>query len=558
VGAATLLLVAIVSQGRTRRNGLIPGPQGRPHRRLRPVHIIVAVLVAVLAAFGAALVVLGTSKPSLVSDSQALARIHMPLGGGTVESVIAVTGPHSRRVPVVMRGNVVWPKKKIWAGRTLTIQVVVKRPGWISWLTGDRQTLQLTVTTPAAKLIHSYVTVKPGAPLRVSFNRPVGAIAYGPSARKLVRHVLPAPTRVVTLQRRAVAGSIWILGIPRGWEATRANVVSWFPAGASTSAVASPAPGAIIRPHTPITVTFSKPVSRALGNHRPPVLPNTSGSWRELNSHTIVFRPTGYGYGLGAKVSVALPSGVRLVGGKASSASNSGTWTVPPGSTLRLQQLLAQMGYLPLTFHGGSVANTTSAQEGAAVKPPSGSFSWRYGNTPSTLRNMWQPGTFGTITQGAVMRFEDDHGLTTDGTAGPAVWKALIADALAGKHSTFGYNFVMVSEGSPETLTMWHNGQNVFTVPVNTGIPSAPTALGTYPVFEHAPSVTMSGTNPDGSHYSDPGVPYVSYFNGGDALHGFLRSQYGSPQSLGCVEMSYADAGRVYPYTPIGTLVNVA
>jgi lipoprotein-anchoring transpeptidase ErfK/SrfK len=68
----------------------------------------------------------------------------------------------------------------------------------------------------------------------------------------------------------------------------------------------------------------------------------------------------------------------------------------------------------------------------------------------------------------------------------------------------------------------------------------------------------MSGTNPDGSHYSDPGVPYVSYFNGGDALHGFLRSQYGSPQSLGCVEMSYSDAARVYPFTPIGTLVNVA
>ena len=33
----------------------------------------------------------------------------------------------------------------------------------------------------------------------------------------------------------------------------------------------------------------------------------------------------------------------------------------------------------------------------------------------------------------------------------------------------------------------------------------------------------MSGTNPDGSHYTDPGIPCVSYFNGGDALHGFIR-----------------------------------
>src|SRR5436305_11299618 len=171
---------------------------------------------------------------------------------------------------------------------------------------------------------------------------------------------------------------------------------------------------------------------------------------------------------------------------------------------------------------------------------------------------MWAPGTFGTMTKGVVMTYENEHGLATDATPGPAVWKALITAAVAGKRSTFGYTFVMVSEGSPETLTMWHSGKTEFTVPVNTGIPQAPTATGTYPVFEHATSVTMSGTNPDGSHYSDPGVPYVSYFNGGDALHGFLRAQYGSPQSLGCVEMTYADAARVYPYTPIGTLVNVA
>ncbi|HXO06806.1 MAG TPA: L,D-transpeptidase, partial [Solirubrobacteraceae bacterium] len=92
---------------------------------------------------------------------------------------------------------------------------------------------------------------------------------------------------------------------------------------------------------------------------------------------------------------------------------------------------------------------------------------------------------------------------------------------------------------------------------VNTGIASAPTAEGTYPVYEHLPVTTMSGTNPDGSHYSDPGIPDVSYFNGGDALHGFLRAQYGFPQSLGCVEMPYAEAAAVYPYTPVGTLVHV-
>ena len=43
----------------------------------------------------------------------------------------------------------------------------------------------------------------------------------------------------------------------------------------------------------------------------------------------------------------------------------------------------------------------------------------------------------------------------------------------------------------------------------------------------------MAGTNPDGSHYDDPGVPWVSYFHGGDALHGFIRASYGTTPEPG-------------------------
>ena len=56
---------------------------------------------------------------------------------------------------------------------------------------------------------------------------------------------------------------------------------------------------------------------------------------------------------------------------------------------------------------------------------------------------------------------------------------------------------------------------------------------------------------------SDPGIPWVSYFNGGDALHGFVRASYGFPQSDGCVEMPIANAQTVFPLTPLGTLVTV-
>jgi hypothetical protein len=139
------------------------------------------------------------------------------------------------------------------------------------------------------------------------------------------------------------------------------------------------------------------------------------------------------------------------------------------------------------------------------------------------------------------------------------VWKAIIHAALAHHGTSFGYTWVNVNkEGSPQTLTLWHSGHTVLTTAVNTGIAAAPTASGTFPVFEHLRVTTMSGTNPDGSHYSDPGIQFVSYFNGGDALHAFTRAQFGFPQSLGCVEMELGPAGRVWPYTPIGTLVHVA
>ena len=537
-------------------NGLQYGAPRR--RRRRGWYALGGVLLVVVVGVAVGALIVSSASASLTTDPQALAKVGMPLGGGRIASAEAVTGPQDRQVPIVVRGNQIWPRGRVPAAERITLNVVIKRPGWISWLAGSSERLRLVVVAPAAKLTQSYVTLASNAPLRLHFSAPVSAFASGASAGQLSRHVLAAPSTTVTLARTAEAGSIWIAGVPRTWETSKPTVISWFPAGAATAAVANPSPGGQIKPSTPITLTFSKTVSAALGNSMPPVSPVTSGTWHQLNSHTIQFRPEGYGYGLGAKVTVGLPAAVKLVGGSTSGSSSYGAWAVPAGSTTRLQQLLANLGYLPLRFNGNSSEPTTpQGQMNAAIDPPKGNFSWRYANVPSNLHSMWAPGVSGEMTKGAVMAFENDQGMIPDGTPGPAVWRSLMVAALAGHHSTFGYTFVGVSEGSPESIDVWHNGKSVVTGPVNTGIPSAPTAQGTFAVFEHSLSVTMSGTNPDGSHYSDPGVPYVSYFNGGDALHGFLRASYGSAQSLGCVEMPYSEAAAVYPYTPVGTLVNV-
>ena len=68
----------------------------------------------------------------------------------------------------------------------------------------------------------------------------------------------------------------------------------------------------------------------------------------------------------------------------------------------------------------------------------------------------------------------------------------------------------------------------------------------------------MSGTNPDGSHYNDPGVRWISYFNGGDAIHAFPRAHPSEPRRASAAS-SFRSTPQptVWPYTPIGTLVTV-
>jgi peptidoglycan hydrolase-like protein with peptidoglycan-binding domain len=523
-------------------------------------YALLAAPLIVLAAVAAVAILAVTSTAKVTGDSVALARVDLPFGGGSIARLSVLAGRDQRLIATRVTGDQIWPATSLRPGERVTIVAVIRRPGWLSWLTGKTQQVRYAVLTPSSSLRTQYVTVRAGHDMRLQFSQPVRVVSYGSSQGQMTRHVLATAQTAFSLKPTGSAGTVRVAGAPRTWESPRPTYVSWFPPGAKATAVASPAPGSQIQPDSRISLTFSKPVSQALGSHLPPVSPATSGSWRQVNSHTITFQPSGYGYGLGASVSIPLPSGIQLVGGQTHGSDPVGRWTVPAGSTSRLQQLLANLGYLPLRFNtsGAPVKPNLSAEMQAAIHPPAGSFSWRYPNVPAPLHNEWSPGAAGVMTRGAVMAFENDHGMVTDGVAGPQVWKALIQADITGQRSTFGYTYVMVSEASPETIHVWHNGRIVVSGLVNTGVPAAPTATGIYPVFEHLRVTTMTGTNPNGSHYSDPGIPWVSYFNGGDALHGFIRARYGFPQSVGCVEMPFAQAHAVYPYTPIGTLVNVA
>jgi len=524
-------------------------------RALLGVAIVLAVaIVAVVAA------VLAFSGVTLAGDSAALARVTVQPLGGTIEHVQAF-GPNGHSLPLAIHDGRLTPLKRLTAGEQVSVDVVVRRPGWLGWALGAQRSEHLTLRAPVAQVTEHWMTVRPGSAVQVSFDRPVSAVTYA-STGDPTHRTLSGTQSSVSLGTQAATGTVEIAAAARPWERTgKPTQVSWFPPSRSPVMVSLPAAGGRTSPTTPIDLTFSKPVSEVLGSDRPRISPSTPGHWREPNSHTLVFTPSGFGAALGSQLRVQLPHPVAVTAGAGSALRTTSQieWTVPSGSTLRLQQLLAQAGYLPVDWQpaGADVAHRPSAEARAAVEPPSGSFTWRYPNTPHQLQAMWAPGQAGVITKGAVMKLENEDGLTADGVAGPAVWRLLLSDAIAGKRLTSGYSYVYVHRELPETMTLWHDGRTIVSSPANTGISGAETALGTYPVFEHLPETTMSGTNPDGSHYSDPGIKWVSYFNGGDALHNFDRASFGSPQSLGCVELPLAASAEIYPYTPIGTLVTV-
>jgi len=313
---------------------------------------------------------------------------------------------------------------------------------------------------------------------------------------------------------------------------------------------------------TAVQVTFSTPL--AAGSPRPVLTPAVTGSWQASGS-LLTFTPD-LPLAPATRFTLRVPAGeagVRSAAGRLLARPVSATFRTGGYSQLRLAELLSQLGYLPLSWQptaggrltGGQAGSGLAAQEAMAYSAPPGSFSW-YPGYPRDLHGQWLPGRPNALVRGAVMAFQAQRGMAINGDATARLWHALFAAAASGQANTVGYTYAIASKGSPETLTIWHDGHIVLHSLANTGIGVAPTASGTFPVYLRFRFQIMSGTNPDGSHYADP-VSFVSYFDAGEAVHYFPRGSYGWPQSLGCVELPYSDAERAWPYLTYGSLVTV-
>ena len=293
----------------------------------------------------------------------------------------------------------------------------------------------------------------------------------------------------------------------------------------------------------------------ATGTARPTLTPRTAGSWSDMGPYE-VFHPVSTLEPC-ATYTMRIPAATAAARHRRLGKTRTISFQVACPGITAVQEALARLNYLPYSLHGfvgaSSVAPLPRAQAAQrAYQLPHGVLRANVHNAP-----VLTVGAVDATTKGALQVFEDDHGLPLGTVPTQQLWRALLVDETLAKRNPLPYTWVTVTETIPETLQVHENNRIVLSSPTNTGVPGATTQTGIFPIYIRYVATTMIGTNVDGSHYNDPGVPWVNYFNGGDAVHGYIRPTYGVPQSNGCVELPIATAQKVYGMLALGDLVIV-
>lgn len=106
---------------------------------------------------------------------------------------------------------------------------------------------------------------------------------------------------------------------------------------------------------------------------------------------------------------------------------------------------------------------------------------------------------------------------------------------------------------SSQTLTAYEGAKPLRGFTVSTGVGSTPTVTGEFRVWVKVPIQAMSGPG-----YYLPNVPNVMYFYNDYGIHGtWWHSNFGTPMSAGCVNMTIEDSQWLYNFAEVGTIVKV-
>jgi hypothetical protein len=310
----------------------------------------------------------------------------------------------------------------------------------------------------------------------------------------------------------------------------------------------------IANPTQPLTVTLSAPP--APSSPVPMLTPAVAGAWATVGDAT-VFTPTSTLQPC-STYTLTVWAGTISIGRAPLGKRRTIILQVPCPPIVALQQALSRLGYMGAVFHPRYDVHIASGPETRreaaehAFHPPRGALVPDPSDAPAI-----ETGQLDETTKGALTVYQSDRGLDVTGEPNYATWASLLASETAYRRAPHPYTWVTVTESSPETLRVHVGDRVAFSTPANTGVPGAETAQGIFPIYSRLTSTTMSGEDVDGTKYKVEDVPWVNYFNGGDAVHGYERGSYGSPQSNGCVELPIAAAHTVYGMLALGDIVDV-
>lgn len=120
-----------------------------------------------------------------------------------------------------------------------------------------------------------------------------------------------------------------------------------------------------------------------------------------------------------------------------------------------------------------------------------------------------------------------------------------------------GYGKWIEVDLTKQTTTLYVGDNPVASYLISSGRARTPTRPGEFAIYAKMPLKTMTGTIL-GEYYYVPDIPWVSFFDGGEAFHGtYWHHNFGHPMSHGCINMTIADAKVLYDFAPIGTKVIV-
>ncbi len=110
---------------------------------------------------------------------------------------------------------------------------------------------------------------------------------------------------------------------------------------------------------------------------------------------------------------------------------------------------------------------------------------------------------------------------------------------------------------SSQTIMAYQGNAPLKTVLMSSGMGWRLTPIGSFKVYLKVASQTMSGGSGANRYYL-PGVPWILYFSGENAIHGtYWHNNFGLPMSHGCVNVSIPDAKWFYDWGTVGTPVVV-